>query len=209
MYADHWFGSGFRNTHQKKLESGLVQIEILDQRDNDPDSLDDQLAAIRYIQEHEETIMEALYTAMNEIVNPAHVDYCGDNERVKPMKSYKDLGETLMLSQIQIDDKDGIAYFTIMCEYIGDYENGLVITMYKNEYIGSEASWEVDFEGIAKHRGGYSPEELATNRALSEESTGVLFLTHDKYGELKPWQIDANGNYLSRLIHDESKMIRS
>ena len=207
LNADHWTSSLRQSEHDKKMSNGLVPIEIRDRRDYDPDPMDHQLKTIEYIQENELLIMQSLYKSMKEIVNPAHVGYCGEDDWVRPLDSYKDLGETIKVDQIQIqlDEKDGYAYYAIMCDYIGDYEHGLVITMYQDEYLGSAGSYEVDYESIAKHRGGYTDEERQANVILHKSGEGLLHIAHEKYNKLKPWQIDVNGSYLSKLMHDDSK----
>ena len=201
----HWYSRPNESSHYSKLNKGLVPIEIVDRRDDDPDPMDCQLNTLFYLRDNETEVVKALYKAVKEIINPEHVGYSGD-DWLKPLNSVKDLGKTIRLDQIQIqlDEKDGVSYYALMCEYIGDYEHGLVITMYKDEYIGSAGSWEVDYEGIAKHRGGYSEVERTTNMALSNSGEDLLHLPHEKYGKLKPWQIDANGSYLSRLMKDHS-----
>lgn len=201
----HWYSKPEESSRYLKSQAGLVQVEIVDRRDDDPDPMDCQLNTLQYLKENEAAVIKALYKAVKHIINPAHVGYSGD-DWLKPLDSIKALGKTIMLDQIQIqlDEKEGFSYYALMCEYIGDYEHGLVITMYKEEYIGSAGSWEVDYDGIANHRGGYTEAERAANIALSESGEGILHLPHEKYGKLKPWQIDANGGYLSRLIKDSS-----
>jgi len=204
IYADHWFGGARVTDYQKRIENGFMSVEIRDVRDYDPDPKPYQLNALRYIQNFEMDIVRSLYEVMKNIINPAHVGYCGDDEWLKPLNSYQDLGKTILLSQIQIlqEEKDGMAYYALMCEYIGDYEHGLVITMYRDEYIGSAGSCEIDYEGIARHRGGYTQAEKDANSRLNESGKGKLQVPHEKYGKLKPWQIDANGIYLWRLIQN-------
>lgn len=199
----HWYSKPQESSQHLKLNAGLVPIEIVDRRDNDPDPMDSQLKTLAYLRDNEAAIVEALYKAVKEIINPEHVGYSGD-DWLKPLDGIKDLGKTIRIDQIQIqlDEKNGMSYYALMCEYIGDYEHGLVITMYQEDYIGSAGSWEVDYEGIAQHRGGYTEAEREVNIALSQSGEGMLHLRDEKYGKLKPWQVDANSNYLSRLIKD-------
>lgn len=203
LHDKHWYSKPEESVQYHKLNAGVVTVQIVDRRDNNPDPMECQWATLNYIIQNERSIHIALFNSVKEIINPKHIEYSG-GDWIKPLNGVNDLGKTIKIDQIQIqlEEKNGLSYYAIMCEYIGDYEHGIVITMYKDEYIGSEGSWEVDYEGIANHRGGFTEAERDANIALNEAGEGVLHLPHEKYGKLKPWQVDANGNFLSKMIKD-------
>lgn len=202
----HWYRSNVNHPGLQKLLSGKVKIEIVDQRDDSPDPNQVQLNTIEYIRANEKALIESLIDHLDRVVNPAYHGYCGDEELLERVTNLEDLGRTIKMDQIQIlnDEKDGLAYFAFMVEYIGDYEHGLVLTYYKDKMLGFAGSWEVDYDAIVKDMGGISDEEYQQNVERNSYGENMIHIPHPKYGKLKPWQLDATGSQLTRLLKDES-----
>jgi len=202
----YWYGSNIEHPSLQKLESGKVKIQILDRRDDSPDPEQAQLNTIEYIQLNEKVLVESLIDHLDRVVNPVYHGYCGDEELLERVSTLEDLGRTIQMDQIQIlnEEKDGLAYFAFMVEYIGDYEHGLVLTYYKDKMLGFAGSWEVDYDAIIKDMGGISDEEYQQNVERNTYGENMIHIPHSKYGKLKPWQIEATGSQLTRLLKDEA-----
>lgn len=206
--SEEWYGHG---EHNAKLESGRVPVEIADYRDLDPDPKDAQLAAIDFIINHEDAIIKSLVKNINGRINKLYVDACGDEEWVKKVHNISDIGKMIGLGEIRIlhEVKDNVAYYVLFCEYTGDHEHGLTLTMYKDELIGFEGSCEVDYDGLARHAGGFSQSVIDTNIAANEFGKDMIHIPNPKYKKLKPWQDEENQNYCYKLIrqNENQKLI--
>tara|TARA_R110000737_G_scaffold352332_2_gene397897 strand:+ start:515 stop:1834 length:1320 start_codon:yes stop_codon:yes gene_type:complete len=202
----HWYGSNPNHPTNLKLQSGKVTIEIVDRRDDDPDPEQVQLNTIEYIKSNEKALVESLIDHLNRVVNPAYYSYCGDEELLKKILNLEDLGQAVRMSEIQILDseKDGLAYFAFMMEYIGDYEHGLVLTYCKDKMLGFAGSCEVDYEAINKDMGGISEKEYQRNVDRNSYGENMIHVPNPKYGKLKPWKLEETGSQLSRLLKNEA-----
>ena len=202
----HWYGSNPNHPTNQRLLSGKVLIEIVDRRDDDPDPEQVQLNAIEYIRSNEKALVESLIDHLNRVVNPAYHGYCGDEELLKNVSNIEDLGQAIRMSEIQIlnSEKDDLAYFAFMMEYIGDYEHGLVLTYYKDRLLGFAGSCEVDYEAIVKDMGGISEEERQQNLERNNYGKKMIHIPHLKYGKLKPWKLEETGSQLSIALRNEA-----
>jgi len=125
LHSDTWFMSEKQKVHKSKLNNGLVPVQILDQRNYEPDPSMAQIATINYIIENQHKILIALLNALITEIIPFYVEAIDDDEWVPTLNTINDLGELIGIYSVLIlpDEKKGSCYYRLDFEYLGDRIN--------------------------------------------------------------------------------------
>ena len=189
--------------HMAELEQGLIALEIMDERNTDPNPSAEQNATFDFIIENQQLILESLFDALKNRIYPTYQEYIdADDYSFPPLNSLNDLELVLAIRRITItaNYKEGAAYYELYFEFSGDGEHGLIITMHKQRMIAFCGMGDNDGRAVIEDMGydyGKWMEEYLKARGSRDYS---IHKRLPKYGKLKPWQKEENREYLVTLI---------
>ncbi len=194
-----------KNEHQKKLFNGYVPFQIWDERTYDPDPTPAQINTIEYLINNEKKVVEDLFHAFKNTINPFHAEACGDWDWIPPMNSPADLGKLMSIHNLQVlvEEKEGMAYYRMDCEYEGDPEHGLAVVMHKENLIDQAGIGDMGYEGIAKDEGYDLEKAKAKFKGRDEFGINMVHQPIEKYGKFKTWQIDETEEYFRNLLYQK------
>lgn len=198
-------------------EEGFYPLEIQDSEDLAPDPAPAQVEAIHFLQNHQEEILEAIFTCFRDQVYPFVMEEWGvspddDPDLFPAFKTVADLRQVAGLSEIYIYniEKDGMAYVTLTLNGVLDI---LTITFYGATPIHFSPGLNRDAsDEILEHAGEEQRAQLAERAERYHEMEAQKlatirrngpFLPDPRSGKLKPWQEDANQFYPFGLIHQD------
>lgn len=182
---------------------GKIQVTIEDDLSSDSDPLPQQIAAITYILEHQQQILESLYQKVQEEYPQLVEEYrtCFENylepyPDLPEINSSSDLGKIIKLQYLLVDmiHKEGYAYVGFGGNCVWDEEHGVGFRMHKDRVIefGAQDS-SFSLSSVFEDGGIEKPEQAGDSRPLR-------YSPHPKYGKLKPSQQDANDSYEEKLL---------
>lgn len=181
-----------------KPNVGLCKLEFEDDLTDNPDPYPEQLNALSFIFENQESIKRSIITRTLSELPEIKINYGLENEQ-----EYQNLNEQKVKSligfstiHIKIISKEGFSYFDISGGCNWDEEHGLNILFHKDRVIS--------FGGID---GGSTYEAEKDSGIVGKEDNHHLqkqkpqkFSPHPKYNKLKPSQKAANETYELTLI---------
>jgi hypothetical protein len=187
------------------LEQGYMPVTIQDERNYEPDPTQAQEATIQYIIVKEQEVVEALFKAFQEVINPYYVEACGEDYWIPEMRQASDLKKLIGFSSIIIlaEYKEGMAYYEVRCEYKGDEEHGLSVVMYKDQLIGYSGMGDMSYQCIADDLGMDKGKAWEDILAQQEEGKHMVHVPLSKYGKFKPWQQEATEEYFRTLLRKQ------
>ena len=197
------YSSAQQSAHHKKLLSGYVPFKIYDERNYKPEPTPAQLKTITYLINNEKKILEGLFHAFRNTINPMHAEATGDWDLVTKLKSPADLSKIIRINDLQVylEEKEGMSYYRMDCEYEGDPEHGLSVVMHREELIDYGGIGDIGFDGIVKDPGFVSG--FVNTAAREEFGTNMIHKALEKYGKHKPWQLEATEDYFRRLFYQK------
>lgn len=177
-----------------------LQIEIQDDLSENPDPNPEQLKTLQYILENQKAIAEnACKKGLEEMPQIIH-DYNLEDERDYEGLTIDDIKERIQITKIyiQLDAKEGFAYYDLLGNCRWDEEHGLNLLFWKDNplwfgQIDGSSGWEA-----MKDNGTYDDIDEAQKNFVIEKPK--LYLPHPKYGKLKPSQEFANKYYALDLM---------
>ena len=204
IYSEYWFRNRRRSELFDILKNGYVPFQIYGERTYDPDPTVPQNNSINYLIEHESYLVESIFKIFKNQINKQYVEWCGEDDWIPELKTYKDLGKLARINSIQIlpDNKNQFSYFRIDLEYKGDEEHGIAIIIHKDQLIGFSGIGDMGYECIYKDLGldeNKVFEEMLEKRHIGEN---VIHKPLEKYEKFKPWQLNATSDYFGKLLRE-------
>jgi hypothetical protein len=136
-------GNTFRTFTEESRNQGIAGLCFLKDGEGIAEPSQEQLNALRYILEHQQELIEALYEYTKTVLYPVHIGYIGFDENSFPeINSFDDLYKTLGIDTVYIfpESKNDISYVSLYFEFTGDFEHGVYIVLHKSRILG----WEED-----------------------------------------------------------------
>ncbi|MFD2574403.1 DUF6985 domain-containing protein [Spirosoma soli] len=185
---------------------GKVRVVISDELDDNPDPLPEQINAINFIIENPALIQNALLEALDKEY-PILKECYGDEEEFFPeIHSLEDYKHVFGVGNLFVlyPHKDGYAYIGIECGCIWDEEHGLGFMLHKDRVITVGAA-DTAFSSLDayKDNGTYEQKQKEWNGMHMGSPLlpkPKIYTPHQKYGKLKPSQMEANRMYENNLI---------
>jgi len=202
LHSSEWFTSEKNIVHKTKLENGFIPIEIFDQRNYDPDPLPCQLSAIQYLIENQDLILTAVFKELKTVINPWYAEACGEDDWIPELEHNSDLGKHLGILDLKVlpNEKNGMAYYRLDAEYIGDEESGIAIILHKDNVIGHTGIRHMDYACISKDLGLDQNAIFDSHHANRDLGRNMVHQPIPKYAKLKPWQNEATYDYIRMLL---------
>ena len=184
-----------------------LRIEIQDDLSENPDPKPEQLKTLQYILENQKIIVEkACQKVLEEMPQIIH-NYNLEDERDYENLTIDDIKERIQITSIciQLDTKDGYAYYDLFGNCRWDDEHGLNLLFWKDKpiwfgQIDGSSGWEA-----IKDNGTYEQVKEAQKNFVRTKPK--LFVPHPKYGKLKPSHQAANKYYpldlMRQNLYDE------
>ncbi|MDF1698374.1 MAG: hypothetical protein P1U56_21165, partial [Saprospiraceae bacterium] len=188
--------------HKRKTpELKPIRVVIKDEKNYDPDPIEEQIATVHYIMKNQMAVLNGLCSALDRI-NQQYAEWCGEDDWFPDKMSIATISDVLWISEITIltEHKDGRAYYEISCEYRGDLEHGLIIVMYDTRMLEHAPVGEVEYSELYKDLGELSAAQIEKNLQSNDFGLNQIHIPLPKYGKLKPWQEEAMSDYLSNLV---------
>lgn len=196
---------------------GVYPMDIMDSEDAAPDPTPAQMAAIHFLQENQDALLEAIFVCFRDRIYPFVQQEWGvspedDPDLFPPFETAADLRKVAGLEYIHVypTAKDGLAYKTLIFESV---LNAWAITFHGLTLIhfSSGRNLEAD-EAILEHAGPEAQARAAERSEQYEEieaqkqaaiRTNGPYLPDPRYGTLKPWQETANRHHPFWLLHQD------
>jgi hypothetical protein len=177
-----------------------IRVEIQDDLSENPDPNLEQLNTLQYILENQKLIAEKACIKVLEQMPQIIRDYNLEAERDHENLTIDDIKELVRVTSvyIQIDIKEGYAYYDLFCNCQWDEEHGLNLLFWKDNPIWmGQSDGSSGWEAI-KDNGTYDQVVAAQKNFVPAKPK--LFVPHPKYGKLKPSQEFANKSYALNLM---------
>lgn len=136
-------GHTFGTYTEEARNQGIAGLSFLKDGEGITEPSLEQLNALKYIVEHQQELIDALYEYAKTVLYPVHIGYIGFDETSFPeINSSDDLYKTLGIDTIYIfnESKEEISYVSLYFEFTGDFEHGVYIVLHKSRILG----WEED-----------------------------------------------------------------
>lgn len=200
IYSDGWAKVRGSNELLAILEKGFVPFQIFDERTYEPDPTESQSNSINYLTENETLIGESIFEIFKNQINKKYVEWCGEDEWIPELNSYKDLGKLVRINNICIltESKNNLSYVGVNFEYVGDHEHGIAVILHKEDLIGFTGMGEMDYECIYKDLG--LDEKRFHEEMLDGEN--IVHKPLEKFGKFKPWQLNSTEDYFGKLLRE-------
>lgn len=193
------------------------RMRIVDTEDDSPEPTAAQMAAIWFVQQHQEDLLKSVFEYHQSVLFPHFKEVTGfsaeeNPEFYPPFETVANLKNVVGFSELIIEtlEKDGLAYFTLGFDWLLDQEHGLCVQMHGIRVIGHGGWGNLDGQKILEDL-GINPQEQQGNEHEADQSkvsqdrikSMGIYQPNSKYGKLKPWQEDANRYYPFGLLHDD------
>lgn len=185
--------------------SGEIQVEIESELNDSPDPLPEQLAAIHYLLDHQQTLVAAIERHVFAQFSTLIYQYDLEEEPiVDQVKSPADVRKVIGIKtvHVQLPHKDGIAYlgFSGGCDW--DEEHGIGFLMHKDRVVDFGEASDA-FSTWKAYEDNGTLKQIKDRLQPGNKAQRVkprLYEPHPKYGKLTPAQQGANEAYEYRLI---------
>jgi hypothetical protein len=198
----------FKLTHKREapapepLAVRTIQLLIEDQETLDPDPLPQQLAAINYLLEHQDTIAQTILSKVYEHYPNFYESEVISKEGYPPLSSPGRLRSMFEITyaDVKTDDKDGFGYISLngRCSWYEGSGYGIGILLHKDRVVA--VAEDRDFFDEIRQDGGHSSPYNHRGEVPISSKRLYLYSPHPKYGMLKPWQQKNNYTYPYNLI---------
>lgn len=183
--------------------SGKILVTIEDDLSRDPDPLPQQVAAIEFVIERQQQLLESIfqklkeeYAGISKVYHDCFENYLMPYPALPELNSVLDLGKVIRLKylHIAIIHKDGYAYTGFGGNCAWDEEHGVGFLMHKDRIV------EFGEEDTSSSFGLIHEDGIVEELLENETSSPQKYSPHPKYGKLKPSQQEANEAYEERLL---------
>lgn len=194
-----------KSTHVKKMLAGYVPVEIHSRRDYNPDPVSSQEKTIAYLLDNEVVILKKLLEHVNTKINIVYAELLAESDWIPKVDHYRDLNELIGTIDIKIlpEEKNGLAYYQINGNYVGDEEHGLEIVMHGERLIEFSAIGESSYAGIYEDLGDEQEEMIEVIGRRRDFGKDMIHMPLKKYGKYKPWQLEATEDYFRKLLRNQ------
>lgn len=194
----------WKSTKSKNLANRLVEVKINDLRNEDPDPTPEQLEAMGFIIDNEKHMYQVVYDAFKNVAIPDFLSYqhfpLEDNTFHK-IASIEELPQHLGIDSINITTfATGKYAFSIFnFAFSGDHEHGLCMVFDGDKFLRHDEIGSLTFEGLV-------PQEELDQRRVEYNRSPVskFYRPHPKYNKNKPWQEEANTDYIQKILEERS-----
>jgi len=177
----------------------LVEVIIEDELNDDPDPLPEQVAAINYVLQNQQAIVQAMLNRLYKDYPTIIEEYDYDERQVPPVDKPEDLLQRISFGAMHVllVHRDGVAYvgFEGYCRW--DQEHGIGFMMHKDRLVHWGGADEAFSSWRARHDNGTAAAYASGHKKLPAPRR---YAPHPKYGKLKPSQEEANRGYEYHLI---------
>ncbi len=188
----------YTSKDSEEPSSGEITLVIEDDLSDRPDPYPEQIAAIEYIFNNQDRIIESvIIKTLKEL--PVIVSDYGLEKKIEVNNLNRENIKSLMgFSQIEIKipSKDGISYFDLIGGGEWDEEHGLNILMHNDRVV--------TFSDIDGNSGWDAIKDNGTYEILKKQSPEKIiqkkYEAHPKFNKLKPSHKYANENFAVDLI---------
>jgi len=187
--------AGYKS-HVANLEKGLITVDFVDERNENPDPSSEQASTLKFIIDNQQKILESILVGLKSKIYPRYLEFSDPDEyQFPPINGVDDLELALGIRSVMISAayKEDAAYYDLNFSFSGDMEHGIVITMHHLRMIsfGSDHNGKAvmtdmgqDYDKwLAEYNDNY--EKNIKDRGYQKYHT-----PSPKYGKLKPWQKD-------------------
>jgi len=184
----------------------LIDFEIFDELNSNPDPEDYQINTINYLlnEKNQAKVVASILEYSKNTVYPNYQTFFPKSdypECYPKLEKVEDLNNLYVISRVIIRtiEHEDYAYYTLACGSCLDDEHGITITLFKDIVIDHGEEW--DDKKICAHKGiDYKSYYDKCNK--DNNSIELIFSEpHPKYGKLKPWQERQNNHYPFALFH--------
>ena len=185
----------------QKPNKNPINLKIQDQKNYEPDPLDEQLNAIEFLINNQVEVLENLCRAFD-VINEKYGESSGEHDWYPKHLTIDNLGLIFFISEIEIlvEHKDNHAYVQFSGGYKGDYEHGLIVVTHLDRLIGFDQIGEDVYEEIYSDLGDEGNKFRNFNIENQEFGNNQVHQPLPKYGKYKPWQLDATEEHFGNLI---------
>ena len=190
------------STRRNDLNEGEYSLIINDIYDDNPDLSDEQYRTIEHLQQqsNQTNILENLFYYLKDVVYPEYKEYISEEEypgTFPPLEEIESLNDVIGLDHIVLlrFGLQDYNYYNLMFETSLDEELGIGFVTHKNDIIEHGAIGSLSYENIAEHMGMTYEEYLNYQTEIQTPSTREYQIVNQKFGKLKPWQVEFNENY--------------
>ena len=196
----------FRRSDLGKNEYAL---EIRDAFDTVPTPFKEQLETIHFIQNanNQRKIIDNLYNYIKDIVYPEYQQIISEEEypgTFPSLEKLTDLYSVIGLDHVIIHrfGQEGSVYYCLMCECSIDEEHGLGFVLYEDQIIEHGDIGGLSYEKVAQHMKLSYKEYLDFQSKIQTHPTKEYQSPSNRFGSLKPWQLDVNRSYHFHLFRN-------